>query len=589
MSELSHKALNSVMRPGRYIGAEWNMTKKDSCKVKFHACLCFPEIYDLGMSHLGFRILYDVLNSKRDIFCERSFCPWPDFKKQIKDHKIKLSSLETNTPLSDFDLIGFSINNELNYSNILSMLDLAGIPLMAKERQGKLPLVIAGGNCVLNPEPLADFFDLFVIGEAEEVLLDIIKQCKNFKKQYGNLLYKKDELLLSLSEIPGVYVPSFYNVAYSKDFTINDSSFLKKDIPSSIKKIYVRDFNKNLFPQSWIVPNIEIVHDRIGIEIMRGCRHHCRFCQARSHFFPLRFRSPDKILKMAKKLYRASGYEEITLLSLSSSCHPQIKVIMDLLSGYFKSKSVSIAFPSMRPKDSVKYISFLLSQHRKTGLTFAPEAGTERLRQLIRKDFDIEELKETTKTAYQAGYRRIKLYFMIGLPKEEDDDLKAIVDLAHELSSLRKTVCNRFAEINISVSTFIPKPHTPLQWMPMVGLEAIKYKQEYLLRISKKFRPYIKLNFHNPYMCQLEAALSRGHRDLSKVIASAYGKGAQFDQWKEHFNFNLWKESFQDYGIDIEDFACRSIDVNRNLIWDFIDTGIGKQHFKDEFFKAMTF
>ena len=587
MTELSHSILSSVMRPGRYINSERNVIKKDLHKIKLHFCLCFPEIYDLGMSHLGLRILYDVLNSQRDIFCERSFCPWPDFKSQLIRHGIKLSSLETNTPLDKFDLLGFSVNNELNYSNILSMLNLAGIPLIAKERRRNFPLVIAGGNCALNPEPLADFFDFFVIGEAEEVLLDIARLCQRFKKKYGDLLYKKEQLLLSLAEIPGVYVPSFYSVTYQKDFTVDDISYLKKNIPSIIKKVYVKDLNKKLYPKSWIVPNIEIVHDRIGIEIMRGCMHRCRFCQARSHFFPLRFRSPKKIMQMAKKLYKLSGYEEITLLSLSSSCHPEIKVIMDLLTRYFKDKSLSIAFPSMRPKDSVKYISNLLSQHRKTGLTFAPEAGTERLRHLMRKDFDIGELKEAVQAAYRVGYRRIKLYFMIGLPSEGDEDLEAIVDLARELSSLRKTIGNRFAEINISVSTFIPKPHTPLQWMPMSAIDRINHKQEYLLKLSKKFRPYIKFNFHNPYMNQLEAALSRGHRGLSKVIASAYSKGAQFDQWKEHFNFNLWRDSFQDYGIDIEALAGRGIDVNKKLIWDFIDVGIKKQGLKDEFYKAI--
>jgi len=473
MNKKDGNDFEGILRPGRYIGREWNAVCKNVRNIKLHICLCFPEIYELGMSNLGFRIIYDLLNSKRDIYCERCFCPWIDFKNRLKKLKEKLYSLETQTPLDKFDILGFSINNELNYTNILAMLELANIPFFAKDRKGNLPLIIAGGNCVLNPEPLADFFDLFIIGEAEEAILKVSKICKIFRRKFGSLLSKKQNLLLELAQIEGVYVPNFYRVEYSKSHTVVDFRPIENNIATVIKKVHVSDLDKSLLPTSWIVPNIEIIHDRIGIEIMRGCSYHCRFCQARNYFFPLRLRSPEKIISMAKKLYKLTGYEEIALLSLSSSCHPQIKLIIDQLVSYFRDKSVSISFPSMRPKDSVKYISYILSQQHKSGLTFAPEAGTDRLRNIIRKDFDVQELKDTLKIAYQYGYRKIKLYFMIGLPTEREEDLDGIIDLVQQISEMRKDIAKQNAYINVSVSTFIPKPHTPFQWMPMASIKEI--------------------------------------------------------------------------------------------------------------------
>jgi radical SAM family uncharacterized protein len=588
---LSDDILLNVMRPGRYTGCEWNVINKDRSKIKFSACLCFPEVYDVGMSNLGIRILYDILNAPKDLACERAFCPWPDYQKVLKDNSLKLTSLESNMPLKDFDLLGFSVNNELNYTNILSMFSLSGIPFMAKDRDKGFPLIIAGGNCSLNPEPIADFFDLIVVGEAEEVILDIVKISKKFKEKYGSVCARKKDLLIELSRIQGVYVPQFYGVEYDEDFTVKEFSPTEKAASQPIKKVYVKNLNKNLRPLNWLVPNIEVIHDRIGIEIMRGCPHRCRFCQARSYFSPLRIRSPRAVFNLAKRLYKLSGYEQISLLSLSTSDYPFMEGLIGNLIKYFSRRAVSISLPSVRPKNITEGISQLLSSQRKTGLTFAPEAGTEKLRRVINKNISEEELVDAAKGAYKAGYQRIKLYFMIGLPREEESDLEAIINLSSKLSFLRKDFQRQAAQINLSVSTFIPKPHTPFQWVSMSTIDDIKVKHSYLRRLINSgpgLGNKLNINFHGVHTSVLEAALSRGHRRLSKVILSAFNKGAQFDQWSEYFNFDIWKDAFLENGLDIEKFASRSIGLDKKLIWDFIDTGINKEFLKEEFQKALT-
>ncbi|MFH1622725.1 MAG: TIGR03960 family B12-binding radical SAM protein [Candidatus Omnitrophota bacterium] len=584
----SNDILINVMRPGRYVGNEWNSAKKNFSKIKLSFCLCFPEVYEIGMSHLGIRILYDILNSKRDMLCERAFCLWPDYKEVLINNSSELCSLESRVPLRKFDILGFSINNELNYTNILSMLSLAGIPFMSKDRKDGFPLIIGGGNCTLNPEPIAEFFDLFVVGEAEEVISKIAKVCKAHKKKYTNLYSQKEELLINLCQIQGVYVPEFYHVEYNKDMTVKEFSVLKKGAPRAIRKAYVKDINKALGCRNWIVPNIEIIHDRIGIEIMRGCMHGCRFCQARNYSFPFRLRSPRKILSLAKKFYKISGYEQISLLSLSSSDHPQIKEIVKLLMEHFKKHAVSISLPSIRAKSVVGDISNLFSLQKKTGFTFAPEAGTEKLRTIINKNIKIDELFQVAIDAYKSGYRRLKLYFMIGLPREEYSDLDAIFDLAYRLSQKRREVCGKAAEINLSIANFIPKPHTPFQWLGMEKIGTLLEKQKYLRNIVGKESRTLKLNFHDIYMSNLEMALSRGSRKLSKVILTAFENGAQFDQWKEYFNFNIWRNSFEENGLNLEEYTTQTFGLDKTLIWDFIDTGISKQYLIDECQKALT-
>lgn len=584
---LSHDMLMGTMRPGRYIDHEWNVVKKDLSKAAVRVCLCFPDVYEVAMSHVGIRILYEVINAVKGVACERAFCPWPDFAKALSMHSRVLASLESQVPLKDFDIVGFSVNNELNYSNIVSMLSLGAIPFRAAERGPEFPLIIAGGNCTLNPEPIAEFFDLFVIGEAEEVLVDILAVCKKFKQKYASLGQEKEGLLLALSQIPGIYVPGFYRVEYKSDHTVNDFAALKKGIPATIKKVWVKDLNKQARPSSWLVPNIAVIHDRIAIEIMRGCMHQCRFCQARSHFFPLRIRSAEHVIAQAKKLYKTSGYEDISLLSLSSSDHPDIEKIVTKLLKYFHATGVSISFPSMRAKGALAGLSHLLSSVRKTGLTFAPEAGTERLRKVLNKNIDINELSEVARGAFEAGYRRIKLYFMIGLPTEQQEDLDGIINLAQTLSTVRKQACGKAAEINMSISTFIPKPHTPFQWAAMAPLQEIQDKQEYLKKAVRKIGRNFRMSFHNPHMSLLEAAFARGNRRCAKVIADAFGAGAQFDQWDEWFHYEVWQNAFLANGLHLEEYAGNPLSLGSTLSWDFIAPGVTKQFLMDEFRKAL--
>jgi radical SAM family uncharacterized protein len=581
-------SLISVRRPGRYIGREWNIPEKNPSKIKLSICLCFPEVYEVGMSHLGLRILYDILNSKKEILCERSFCPWPDFKQLLLSENSTLSSLESDIPLRDFDILGFSINNELNYTNILTMLSSGGIPFKSKDRDNSFPLIIGGGNCTLNPEPIADFFDLFVVGEAEDVILDIARICKVFKNKYGHISKSKQDLLLELCQLPGIYVPSFYRVEYDNKLYVKEFSPINKSMPKPIRKVYVKDLNKQRCRPNWVVPNIEIVHDRIGIEIMRGCLHKCRFCQARNYFFPLRIRSAKRIISLAKKLYKLSGYEQISLLSLSSSDHPQIKKIVESLIRYFTKKAVSIALPSIRARHIVGELSSLLSLNKKTGLTFAPEAGTEKLRRIINKNINIDELFLVARDAFKSGYRRIKLYFMIGLPGEDYSDLDAIIEMSHKISMLRKEFSSQAAEVSLSISTFIPKPHTPFQWLGMDNTDSIIKKQEYLKSLVCQNRYRLKLNFHDIYMSKLEAVLSRGNRQLSEVILSAFNKGSQYDQWQEHFNFSNWRNALLENSLDFEEITSKELEMDNDLIWDFIDIGVNKQHLADEFRKAFT-
>lgn len=584
---LSHDIVMGTMRPGRYIGHEWNVVRKDFSKMQLRFCLCFPDVYDVAMSHLGTRILYDVINAQRGVVCERAFCPWPDFGKALSANALELCSLESEVPLRLFDIVGFSVNNELNYTNILSMLSLSKIPLRASKRGDGSPLVIAGGNCALNPEPLAEFFDLFVIGEAEELIVKIIAVCNAFKRKHTSLGREKEALLYALSQLQGVYVPAFYRVQYSDNRSVKEFVPLKKNLPASIKKVWVKDLNKNMRPRSWMVPNIAVIHDRIGIEIMRGCAHQCRFCQARSHFFPLRIRSARKVVALAKRLYKTSGYEDVSLLSLSSSDHPHIEKIASELVRYFRKEAVSISFSSMRAKNSFAYISSLLASLRKTGLTFAPEAGSQRLRNVINKTIDIDDLFAVAQTAFKSGYQRIKLYFMIALPTEQQTDLDGIVRLAYELSMERKKVSHRAAEINMSISTFIPKPHTPFQWATMAGEKEIREKQDYLRQAARRMSRNLCVSFHRPEMSLLEATLSRGNRDMAKVIYDAFHMGAQFDQWDEWFNYQAWQDAFRKNGLELENCATSAFDIGSVLPWDFIDTGIPKEYLKEEFQKSL--
>lgn len=576
--------LLQVRKPARYIGKEYNAAKKDFAKSEVKFALCFPDLYEVGMSNLGIRILYGVLNNIPDVTCERFFSPALDMEGILRQNKIEIFSLESGRGLKDFDLVGFSLGYELGYTNVLNILDLGLIPLRAIERDAGFPLVIAGGPCVFNPEPMHEFFDLFVIGEAEEIILEIIGLYRELKEKFKSKRLSKEELLILFSGIEGVYVPSLYELNYSGNGKINEFKPKFKNVPLRIKKRFVKDLDKAYFPTDWIVPYIEIVHDRISLEIMRGCPNQCRFCQARQIYSPLRIRNKENALGLAAQAYRKTGYEEISLAGLSVSDYPFIEGLLNSLFCSLKEKTVSISLPSIKPNVYLGKLASLIATVKKTGLTFAPEAATEKLRQIINKDFDTDSFFRALEQAYLKGYQRVKLYFMTGLPFEREEDLDGILDFAICVSQARRKLGKPAAFINISINTMIPKPHTPFQWLGMEDIEKMKFKGGYLRKKLKDKR--MKLNFHNTYMSFLEGVLSRGDRRMASVIELAFKKGARFDAWDEFFVFEKWLNAFNEAGVDPAVYLAEK-SINELLPWDFIDTGTSKEILLAEYKKAI--
>jgi len=555
------RLLENIQKPARYIGGEWNSVKKDFDSARVKVALCFPDAYEIGMSHLGLKILYHLLNEAKGVVCERVFMPWFDMQERLRKESALLFSLESKRPLSDFDIIGFSLEHELNYTNVLAMLSLSNIPLRSAERGAEYPLVIAGGICCVNPEPMADFFDAFFIGEAEEGILEIIEKITNYKLQINpksQIPNSKTQILKELSKIEGVYVPSFYDVKYNDDGAIK--SFTPKDasVPAVIKKRIVKDFENAYYPIKQIVPFIQIVHDRISLEVMRGCTNKCKFCQATAVYFPVRLRSADKILELAEKTYQATGHDEISLVSLSTGDHPQILEIVRGLTDRFISRRVSISLPSLRAEDMLRSLPELISSIKKTGFTFAPEAGSQRLRDSLNKRLDITKLYDCAAQAAKNGWRRVKLYFMIGLPGETEEDL----------SQIKELVKNIPAQKTISVSYFVPKPHTDFETESMVDMESLKQKQEFLCRALKV--KGVDLKWHDINMSFLEAVLSRGDRRASAVILRAYELGARFDSWKEGFNSQIWQKAFESSGIDPGFYLYRKKGQDEVMPWKHI-------------------
>jgi radical SAM superfamily enzyme YgiQ (UPF0313 family) len=500
--------LITVSKPGRYMGNEWNVTKKDLEKVDVKFALAFPDIYDVGMSYLGFRIIYGVLNSREDIACERVFAPWVDFEERIRQKEIPLFSLESKVPIRDFDIIGFSLTYELNYTNVLNMLDMANIPLKGKERKGDFPLIIAGGPCAFNPAPMSKFIDAFVVGDGEEAVLEVVDV---YKKVTSN---EKEMVLKELAKIEGVYVPAF---------------------PREVKKRIVNDLDKVFYPTREMVPYVQIIHDRITLEIMRGCPFGCKFCQAGSIYKPVRMRSKERILQLARDIYKNTGYDEISLLSLSSSSYPDIASLILGLTDAFKDLGVGISLPSLRSEDILKALPSLIAKVRKTGLTFAIEAGSDRLRKYINKDIDIEKVILACGEAFKAGWRLVKFYFMIGLPTETNEDLEGVVDFVYKVLRLSKV-----AEISVSITGFVPKVETSFQNENMESIETLKAKQKFLKERLKNKR--IKLKFHEAGLTSLEGRLSRPDRNLSEAIFKAWQRGARLEAWSEFFKFEIWGE-----------------------------------------------
>ena len=542
--ELSEELLLSVRKPARYIGNEYNSIKKDwdSTGVKF--CLCCPDLYEIGMINLGMKIIYHILNAQEAVLCERCFTPWTDMEKVMRDNRIPLFSLENKMPLAEFDILGFSFSYELSYSNMLTMLDLSGIPFLAKDRKNtRHPLIIAGGPCVVNPEPLSDFIDLFLIGDGEEAVSEIVDVYKKYKTNRGLMLNE-------MSKIEGVYIPSLYSG------------------PKKIKKRTVRSLDRNSFPVKPIIPYIQIVHDRIAIEIMRGCPNNCHFCQARSIYGPVRIRDRSQVVGLAMDSYKNTGLDELSLLSLSSSSYPGIEKLIKELTELFLPLGVGISLPSLRIEDTATNLPSLISVIKKSGLTFAPEAGSDRMLGIINKNIQKEKLFSALREAFSKGWRRVKLYFMIGLPGETDEDVEAIITFAALIAALRKEVSRQPADIVVNVSSFIPKPHTFFERKAMAGAEELQRKQKILLHKSRPHR-YLKLKFNDVSTSVLESVFSRGDKNLSGLLLGAWENGARFDAWQETFNFDIWHRAFADCGIDIQSYLSAK-DEQETLPWGHI-------------------
>ncbi|MCM8765720.1 MAG: TIGR03960 family B12-binding radical SAM protein [Candidatus Omnitrophica bacterium] len=567
----SKEILLNVSRPGRYINHEWNAYYRNPGEVKLKFCLAYPDLYEVGMSNLGFRIIYDLLNQEPDLLCERVFLPWIDMESFLRKNKIPLASLESKIPLKDFDLLGISLHSELNYTGVLNLLYLGNIPLLSAERKADSPLIVAGGSACFNPEPLADFIDLFVIGEGEEVLLEIVNLCKNRRGEIKDKEGKR-ELLLELAHLEGVYVPSLYKTEYFPNGKISRFYPLFPGLAPRIKKRIVSDLNNAPYPHRTVVPYIEIIHDRIGIEIMRGCPHRCRFCQARNIYYPRRERSVEKIKELAWQNFLSSGYEEIALLSLSSLDYSEIEKLFFTLSQVFKPLGVGLSLPSLRIKRTVKNLLKAYQGMRRSGLTFAPEAGSERMRKIINKKIDLKIFYEIVEEILNSGWQGLKLYFMLGLPGENEKDLAETVEMVYRILAMKK---KGRARIHLSFNTFIPKPHTSFQWLSLIEEKLWKEKRAYLEEKLK--HKLIRYNFSNYQEDWLETLLSRGDRKLGKVILKAWEKGARFEAWREQFNFKIWQEAISETGIEPALYIYEKRDLNEIFPWDFIETGVGKE------------
>jgi len=579
---IEDRILSFVETPGQYVGGEWNsITKKDS-DVDVTFAIAFPDTYAIGMSHLGMQIIYGLLNERDDTACERVFAPWPDMEDALRKHNIPLYSLETFKPLRDFDIIGFSLQYEMSYTNVLNMLDLAKIPLRRQERTEDDPLIIAGGPLALTPEPMSDFIDIFFVGDGEEKLPQFIECFKAIKRT--RKLSRKEKIITLAKDLKNLYAPSLYHVTFDSDGIIEKIEPKIAGIPSVVHGASISDFDKASFPESPIVPYVKTIHDRISIEVMRGCTQGCRFCQAGMTKRPNRVRSVDTILKLAQSSYLNTGHEEISIGALSISDYPYLNELMTQMGNIFNQKKVNISFPSLRISDQLAMLPYHLNAVRKSSLTLAPEAATTRLRKIINKDISNEDLYNGVKEAYKAGWNLVKLYFMVGLPTETDEDIEKITDLAYEVSRLRKEVNGQHGNVNVAIAPFVPKAHTPFQWEPMVTLERINDIKRILK--SRMRRKNIRIKFHKPERSILEGIFARGDRRLGNVILEAWRGGCKFDAWDEHFDNHKWENAFERAGIDKQFYLFRNRNEDENLPWDHISSGIMKQFLINERQKA---
>lgn len=586
---LSDEILMKIDKPARYIGNELNSIKKDKEKVAIRFAMCFPDVYEIGMSHLGVQILYDMFNKMEDVWCERVYSPWPDLHKIMKEEHIPLFGLESQEPIKNLDFIGLTLNYEMCYTNVLQILDLGQIPLLAKDRTEDDPLVIGGGCCTYNPEPMADFFDLFYMGEGEISFYELFDLYKKMRAEGKT----RHEFLHEASKVPGIYVPSLYEVTYKEDGTIASFEPIYEDVPKTIQKQIVLNMTEAVYPEKPVVPFIKATQDRVVLEIQRGCIRGCRFCQAGMVYRPVREKNVEHLKDLAYKMLKSTGHEEISLSSLSSSDYSELEELVNFLIDEFKGKGVNISLPSLRIDAFSLDVMSKVQDIKKSSLTFAPEAGSQRLRDVINKGLTEEVILNGSRLAFEGGWNKVKLYFMLGLPTETEEDMKAIPQLANEIAALYydtvpKEKRNGKCQITISTSFFVPKPFTPFQWAAMYT------PGDYLARArvvnegvhAQLNHKSIKYNWHEADVTVLEGILARGDRKIGQALLKVYEKGGIFDAWSEYFDYQRWVDAFAECGIDTDFYTMRERDLDEIFPWDFIDIGVSKDFLKREWKNA---
>ena len=573
MTDLLQRLLPTVQKPARYTGGEFNEIQKDPQQVRVNIAFCFPDTYEIGMSNVGMRILYGVMNEMDGVWCQRVFAPWGDMEEVMRNHDLPLWALESRKPVKDFDMIAFTIGYEMCYTNILNMLTLSGVPLHAKDRQGLKNMVFAGGVCAFNPEPVADFVDFFSLGEGEEITVEIVSLYDRAKAEG----WSKEAFLLEVSKIPGVYVPSFYEHTYHEDGTLKEVIPLN-GAPKVVTKRIIEDLDHAYYPTKMIVPSTEIVHDRANLEVFRGCIRGCRFCQAGFSCRPVRRKSAQVLYRQAVETMEDSGHNEITLSSLSTSDYRGLKELTDELIPYCHANNINLSVPSLRADNFSRELMEKLQTVRKSGLTFAPEAGTQRLRDVINKNLTEEEILTTCANAFEGGWNNVKLYFMLGLPTETDEDVLGIADLVYKVIKTwqaHATNKKRGLRVHVATAFFVPKPHTPFQWEAQITQE--EYLRRCKLLKSHFYSKSIEYNYHTPDLSRLEAVMARGDRRLGPVIEEAARLGARLDGWDEYFRYDLWLDAFKTCGIDPNFYTVRGFGEEEVLAWDGIDVGVNKK------------
>ena len=586
---LSDEILLKISQPARYIGGEVNMVKKDPSKVAVRFAMCFPDVYEIGMSHLGIQILYDMFNRRDDVYCERVYSPWMDLDPIMREQKIPLFAVESQDPIKNFDFLGITIQYEMCYTNILQVLELSQIPLHAEERTEEDPIVIGGGPCTYNPEPIAPFFDLFYMGEGEVVYYDLIDRYKEIKARGGS----RQEFLEMAAQIPGIYVPAFYDVSYKADGTIEAMIPNNPHAPQTVSKQLVMDMSDTWYPEKPVVPYLRATQDRVVLEIMRGCIRGCRFCQAGMVYRPVRERSLEELKRLARTMLKSTGHEEISLSSLSSSDYTKLEGIVNFLIDEFDGKGVNVSLPSLRIDAFSLDVMSKVQDVKKSSLTFAPEAGSQRLRNVINKGLTEENILNGSAEAFKGGWNRVKLYFMLGLPTETVEDMQGIAELSEKVAEVYYDTVpkeQRHGKVQVTASTsfFVPKPFTPFQWAPMCTKEQFLERASIVNHRMKEMlnKKSLRYNWHEADVTVLEGVLARGDRKVAAVIEEAYRKGAIYDSWSEYFNNDIWMKAFETCGVDIDFYTTRERSLDEVFPWDFIDAGVTKDFLKREWANA---